>query len=156
MIAFAWRGNPDHKLDGSRSATLADMAPLAKIPDVTLICLQHNASDEEIAACGLGDKILRPGPDFDSGIDAFLDSAALLTLVDRLVCVDTSLIHVAGALHAPVDLLLTRDWADWRWIDRDDFNVWYPTLHIWRRARGGAYREAVERIRADVMGESGA
>ena len=152
VIAFCWRGNPEHKLDPTRSATLADMAPLASIPGVTLICLQRDAADDEIEACGFADSVVRPGPDFDAGIDAFLDSAAILTLVDRLVCVDTSLAHVAGALHCRVDLMLTRDWADWRWIDRDDFNVWYPTLRIWRRDRDGSYVDVVARI----SGEAGA
>ncbi|MDB5640898.1 MAG: hypothetical protein JWN07_215 [Hyphomicrobiales bacterium] len=146
VIAFCWRGNPEHKLDPSRSAKLADLAPLADIPDATLICLQHNATDEEIAASGFGDRIVRPGPDFDSGIDAFLDSAALLTLVDRLVCVDTSLAHVAGALHCRVEMMITHDWADWRWIDRADFNVWYPTMRIWRREKEGSYRDVAARI----------
>jgi hypothetical protein len=155
VIAFCWRGNPEHKLDGSRSATLADLAPLADIPGVTLICLQHNATEEDFAACGFGDRIIRPGPDFDSGIDAFLDSAALLTLVDRMVCVDTSLAHVAGALHCRVEMMITHDWADWRWIDHADFNVWYPTLRIWRREAEGSYRDVAarigDRVKADAV-----
>ena len=150
VIAICWRGNADHKLDKSRSATLADLAPLAAIPGATLVCLQQDATDAEIAACDFGAAIVRPGPDFDSGIDAFLDSAALLTLVDRLVCVDTSLAHVAGALHCPVDMMLTDQWADWRWIDRTDFNVWYPTLRIWRREADGTYKDVAVRIAGDI------
>jgi hypothetical protein len=146
VVAFCWRGNPEHKLDPTRSATLADIAPLARIPGVMLICMQQNATDAEIDACGFGDSIVRPGPDFDAGIDAFLDSAAILTQVDRLVCVDTSLAHVAGALHCRVDMMITQHWADWRWIDRDDFNVWYPTLHMWRRGDGGSYADVAARI----------
>jgi hypothetical protein len=156
VIAFCWRGNPEHKLDASRSATLADLAPLAEIPGATLICLQHNVTDQDLASCGFGDRIIRPGPDFDSGIDAFLDSAALLTLVDRMVCVDTSLAHVAGALHCPVDMMITKDWPDWRWIDRVDFNVWYPTLRIWRSETEGSYREVASRIASNLMPGPGA
>ena len=135
VIAFAWRGNPQHKLDPKRSAQLEDFAALAAIPDVTLVCLQINATDEEIAACSFKDKIVRPDPEFDSGLDAFLDSAALLQSVDRLVCVDTSLVHLAGALHCPVDMMITHSWPDWRWLDIDHENVWYPTLKIWRQKR---------------------
>jgi hypothetical protein len=154
VIAFCWRGNPEHKLDETRSATLADLAPLAEIPGATLICLQHNATQEDLDSCGFGDRIVQPGPDFDSGIDAFQDSAALLTLVDRMVCVDTSLAHVAGALHCPVDMMITHDWADWRWIDHVDFNVWYPTLRIWRREAEGSYRDVAARITRNLMDEA--
>lgn len=153
VIAFAWRGNPEHKVDGARSAKLEDMAPLAAIENATLVCLQQNATDEEIAACGFAEKIVRPGPDFDSGLDAFLDSAAILSIVDRLVCVDTSLIHLAGALHARAELLLHRHWADWRWLDEDTSNVWYPTLRIWRCAEGESYGELVARLAQTLQGE---
>ena len=150
LIAFAWRGNPDHKLDPKRSARLEDFAPIAAIPNVKLVCLQQNATDDEIAACSFADKIVRPGPDFDAGLDAFLDSAALLTCVDRLVCVDTSLIHLAGALHCPVDMPITNDWPDWRWLDDDTQNVWYPTLKIWMRQKDDAdYGAVLARIAAD-------
>ena len=113
-------------------------------------------TEQDLASCGFADRIVSPGPDFDSGIDAFLDSAALLTLVDRMVCVDTSLAHVAGALHCPVDLMITKDWPDWRWIDRVDFNVWYPTLRVWRSETQGAYREVASRIARNLMAGPGA
>lgn len=149
VIAFAWRGNPQHKLDPKRSAHLEDFAPLAAIPGVTLVCFQINATQEEIDACSFKDKILRPDESFDSGLDAFLDSAALLQSVDRLVCVDTSLIHLAGALHCPTDMMITNDWPDWRWLDIDHENVWYPTMKIWRRQPGDeGYTAVAERIAA--------
>jgi len=151
VIAIAWRGNPQHKLDPKRSARLEDFAPLAAIPGVTLVCLQINATEEEIEGCGFKDKILRPDPDFDSGLDAFLDSAALLQSVDRLVCVDTSLVHLAGALHCPVDMMITNEWPDWRWLDTDHENVWYPTMKIWRRQVGDAdYAVIAARVAASL------
>ena len=151
VIAFVWRGNPQHKLDPKRSARLEDFAPLAAIPGVTLVCFQINATDEEIDACSFKDKIVRPNESFDSGLDAFLDSAALLQSVDRLVSVDTSLIHLAGALHRPVDMMITNEWPDWRWLDIDHENVWYPTMKIWRRQPDDEdYAAIAQRIAASL------
>lgn len=154
VVAFAWRGNPEHKLDGTRSATLEDFAPLARIENVKLVCLQMNATDDEIAACSFADKITRPGLDFDTGPDAFLDTAAILACVDRLVSVDTSLVHVAGAIHCQVDMLLAKDWADWRWLDVEDFNVWYPTMKLRRRRAHDAWSDVVARVAADIAPEA--
>jgi hypothetical protein len=151
VIAFVWRGNPQHKLDPKRSARLEDFAPLAAIPGVTLVCFQINATDEEIDACSFKDKIVRPDESFDSGLDAFLDSAALLQSVDRLVSVDTSLVHLAGALHCPVDMMITNEWPDWRWLDIDHENVWYPTMKIWRRQPDDEdYAAIAQRIAASL------
>ena len=50
-------------------------------------------------------------------------------------------------------MMITRHWADWRWIDNVDFNVWYPTLRIWRRDEEGSYRDVAARIAADITGE---
>ncbi len=157
LIGIVWRGNPEHKGDAERSGKLTDLAPLAAIPGVRLVCLQYDATEDEIAACGFAEKIIRPGPDFDAGPDAFVDSAAILTLLDRLVCVDTSLGHLAGALHCPVELLLAQDWADWRWLDLAQTNIWYPKTRLWRRAKTQAHSEpwadVVERIAAAIVSE---
>ena len=44
----------------------------------------------------------------------FTDTAAVLALVDLVVCVDTSIAHVAGALGRPTWILLPFQ-PDWRW-----------------------------------------
>jgi hypothetical protein len=134
-IAIAWRGAPDNRSAALRSARLTDLAPLAAIPGVRLICLQKDAADDEIAACGFSEKILRPGPPFDEE-GAFLDSAALLMCADRLVSVDTALVHLAGALSRPCDMLLGED-IDWRWLDMAPENVWHPSVRVWRGAGEG-------------------
>ena len=135
LIAIAWRGAPDNRAAALRSARLDDLAPLAAIPGACFICLQKDAGDDEIAACGFAQQILRPGPAFDDD-GAFRDSAALLMLADRLVSVDTALVHLAGAVSRPCDVLLGED-ADWRWLDMAPGNVWHPGVRVWRGDRFG-------------------
>ena len=151
VIGFVWRGNPEHKLDGSRSAKLEDFAPLADIPGARLLCLQFNPTAEELAACSFADKIVCPPPEFDKGPDSFIDTAAILQSIDRTVCVDTSIVHIAGALHCPADLMLTHKWADWRWLDREDMNVWYPTVRLNLMKAGQTYRDVAARVAQRIM-----
>ena len=67
-------------------------------------------------------------------LDDFADTAAVLTLCELLVCVDTSVAHVAGALGRPVALLVPFQ-PDWRWMLDRDTSPWYPSIRLFRQAR---------------------
>jgi Glycosyltransferase family 9 (heptosyltransferase) len=142
-IGICWRGNPNPKADPSRSIPLAYFARLAAVESVRLISLQKReaCADDET----LPDLIL-PGGDFDSGPDAFVDTAALMQNLDLIVTCDTSLAHLAGALGRPVWVIL-KDVPDWRWLlDRQD-SPWYPTMRLFRQQERGNWEEVFERVR---------
>ena len=77
----------------------------------------------------------------------FLDAAALITAMDLIITVDTSVAHLAGALGKPVWMLLPHI-PDWRWMmDRDD-TPWYPTMRLFRQPERGDWAGAVAAVRA--------
>jgi ADP-heptose:LPS heptosyltransferase len=87
------------------------------------------------------------GEELDSHGGAFMDTAAIMTLVDLVITCDTSTAHLAGALGVPVWIALTRA-GEWRWLwDRDD-SPWYPTARLFRQARSNDWRGVFERIAA--------
>ena len=53
-----------------------------------------------------GNEVDTLGDEFDTGPDAFLDSAAVLMNLDLLVTSDTAMAHLAGALGRPVWIVL--------------------------------------------------
>jgi ADP-heptose:LPS heptosyltransferase len=62
---------------------------------------------------------------FGGDIADFADTAAIVSLLDLLITVDTGPAHIAGALGRPVWLLLPQR-SEWRWLrDRAD-SPWYP------------------------------
>ncbi|MDB5963554.1 MAG: tetratricopeptide repeat family protein, partial [Polaromonas sp.] len=62
----------------------------------------------------------------------FTDTAALITALDLVITVDTSVAHLAGALGKPVWVMVTHV-PDWRWLlDRED-SVWYRSARIFRQ-----------------------
>jgi hypothetical protein len=80
----------------------------------------------------------------------FADTAAVISLMDLVISVDTSVAHLAGAMGAPVWLLLPYA-ADWRWLqDRSD-SPWYPTARLFRQARPGDW-ESVTREVLEALG----
>jgi ADP-heptose:LPS heptosyltransferase len=74
----------------------------------------------------------------------FADTAAIIANLDLVIGVDTSVIHLAGALGKPVFLLDRYDNC-WRWLIGRDDSPWYPTLRIFRQAKIGAWEPVVRR-----------
>ena len=72
------------------------------------------------------------GHDFDSGENAFIDTAALMVNCDLIISCDTSIAHLAGALGCP-NLGCTQKIPEWRWmLDRTD-SPWYPNMTLYRQ-----------------------
>ena len=131
-IGICWQGNPSRKIDAGRSIPLAAFLPLSRVPGVRLVSLQKRDGLEQLSSLPAGMQVLEPGPGFDEGADAFVDSAALLQSLDLLVSSDTAIVHLAGALGRPAWVALARV-PDWRWLlDRDD-SPWYPATRLFRQ-----------------------
>ena len=85
--------------------------------------LQIQASDKDIETMKSSGKITH----FGEMIGDFAETAAFCSVLDAIICVDTSIAHLAGAIHRPVHLLLAYV-ADARWHDLRSDSPWYPSL----------------------------
>jgi ADP-heptose:LPS heptosyltransferase len=91
--------------------------------------------------------------DHTAEIDDFADTAALVSALDLVVSVDTSVAHLAGAMGKPVWLLSRRDGC-WRWLlDRDD-SPWYPSMRIFRQESRGDWKPVVARVASELAKEA--
>ena len=77
----------------------------------------------------------------------FSDTAAVLSLCDLTICVDTSVAHLAGALGRPLAVLLPFQ-PDWRWSADREASPWYPMARLFRQRTPGDWNEALGRVRA--------
>lgn len=140
-IGIAWQGSPAHCGDRWRSVPLSYFAPLAAIEGVRLYSLQKNDGHEQLGQVSFGDRIV----DLASRLESFADTAAAMKNLDLVICCDTSVAHLAGALALPVWLALPSV-PDWRWLlDRDD-TPWYPTMRLFRQHRRGDWQDVFARI----------
>jgi tetratricopeptide (TPR) repeat protein len=134
-------------LDSRRSTVLTTFAPLAEVPGITLVSLQKGPPARELRAAPRGMRVHDPMPEAAD----FADTAAIVENLDVVVSVDTSVVHLAGALGKPV-LLLDRYDSCWRWLaDRED-SPWYPALRIVRQPRPGDWDHVIARAAA-ILGE---
>ncbi len=151
-VGIAWRGSPRHAWDRHRSASLEQFEPLARVPGVRLISLQKGPGSEQLRALGGCFPVLSLGELLDESSGPFLDTAAVLAHLDLVVCVDTSLAHLAGAMGRPAWLALSYS-PDWRWLLGRDDNPWYPTLRLFRQERAGDWAGVFRRIAEELPRE---
>ena len=72
----------------------------------------------------------------------FAETAALLSCLDLVITVDTSVAHLAGALGRPTWLLLPFT-PDWRWLLGRDDSPWYPSLRLFRQSEARNWAEVL-------------
>jgi hypothetical protein len=126
-VALFWSGRPTHFNDAARSMSLVDLAPLA-IPGITFLSLQKGEKAVQAHNPPPGMHLVPIADETQN----FEDTAAVLSLCDLLISVDSSPVHLAGALGLPVWIMLSFV-HDWRWLlDRTD-SPWYPATRLFRQ-----------------------
>lgn len=140
-IGVAWSGKADFKDNAARAPGLAALAPLFAVPNTWFCSLQKGAAAAEAVDPPAGFQIA----DWTAEMQDFADTAALIANLDLVICSDTAVAHLAGAMGKPVWLLLSAV-PDWRWLlDRDD-SPWYPTMRLFRQVKLGDWQTPVRRM----------
>jgi len=146
-VGVCWQGNPGYEADHERSMPLDRLLPLSRLPGVSLVSLQKGHGREQLAA--FQGAIHDLGSELDEGPHAFAATAAVIAQLDLLVCTDTALPHLAGALGKEVWLLLPAV-PDWRWMLTGDRCPWYPSMRLFRQHQPGDWDGVVGRV-ADAL-----
>jgi ADP-heptose:LPS heptosyltransferase len=95
------------------------------------------------------DKVMLAGTriiDWTAELTDFADTAALISCLDLVISVDTSVAHLAAALACPTWILLPYT-PDYRWLLNRDDSPWYPSVHLFRQNESRDYGEVVARVR---------
>ena len=77
----------------------------------------------------------------DLEFDDFADCAALMSLMDIVISVDTAALHLAGAIGHPRVFGLLSYWHSWRWLA-----PWYGSVKLCRQRVPGDWASALEQI----------
>ncbi len=145
LVALAWAGRPTHFNDASRSMQLVQLAPLAE-SGATLLSIQKGPAAAQADALREG---MSPLISLSAEIADFEDTAAVLSIADLLISVDTSPVHLAGALGRPVWVMLPKV-PDWRWLlDRLD-TPWYPHMRLFRQDTRGDWTSVIARVASEL------
>ena len=142
---FVWSGSAAHKNDVNRSIPLTRLAALFSDAPVSAISLQNELRDADR-------ETLRDLPNlvhFGSELRDFADTAAVISLLDVVISVDTAVAHLAGALGKPVLILLPYA-ADFRWMRERCDSPWYPTAKLLRQPAFGDWDSVIARLQDEL------
>lgn len=148
-IGICWQGKHLDFLDNNprctRAVPLAVFEPLSTIPGVSLYSLQKVKGTEQLATLSESFKV-RSFDDFDESHGRYMDTAALMMNLDLIVSVDTSIVHLAGALGRPTWILIPYN-AAWHWMQERTDSPWYPqNIRLFRCQNIGDWQPVMQSI----------
>jgi Flp pilus assembly protein TadD len=137
-VGLVWSGDPRHGEDHNRSIALAQLEPLLKTK-TAFVSLQKEYREGDQANVQQHANV----QDVSANLHDFADTAALISALDLVISIDTSVAHLAGALGKPVWILLPHLGLDWRWqLERTD-SPWYPSVRLFRQPQPGDWGSVI-------------
>ncbi|MBF2755217.1 MAG: hypothetical protein ISN29_08170 [Gammaproteobacteria bacterium AqS3] len=141
-VGIAWTGSSTHSANHQRSIPVEALKPVFEFDRVQWVSLQYEG-EAELAAAQM-QAVYAPLNVPDGKID-FADTAAIISRLDLLISVDTSVAHIAGALNVPVWTLLSRS-GDWRYLYEGDTTPWYPSMRLLRNPEYRSWKPLIEML----------
>ena len=134
-IGLAWSGKRSHRADLRRSIPFEQMMRSIRNLNVIFFSLQTNVP-----------KILPANLiDVSEELITFADTAALIEQMDILITVDTSVVHIAGALGKATWLLLPKRY-EWRWGLEGEENDWYDSVKVIRQTEHANWAAVLQEV----------
>lgn len=139
-IGIKWQGNTYY--DQARVIPAESFAPLIEVENTKFYSFQTFEGSENLEKLSSKYDIT----DIGSELIDFSQTAAALMNLDLVICNDTSLAHLAGALGIPCFVLLPYE-VNWRW--HTDFNKcdWYDSVKLFRQKSIGDWHSSIEDIK---------
>jgi hypothetical protein len=121
-IGLAWSGQPAHRADRRRSIPFELMMRKIRGLPVSFFALQTHVPEMLPAnVINVSEEMI-----------TLADTAALIEQMDMVITVDTSIVHIAGALGKATWLLLPKLY-EWRWGLEGEENDWYDSVKVIRQ-----------------------
>lgn len=143
-IGIKWQGNT--YFDKDRVIPAEAFSPLIEMEGTRFYSFQTFEGSEDLRK--LTDKydIVNIGCDL---LD-FGQTAAALKNLDLVICNDTSLAHLAGALGVPCFVILPYE-MNWRWHDDLSHCDWYDSIKLFRQSIPGEWNGVFEEVKSALL-----
>lgn len=143
-VGISWRGGTVYTNRKRRTLTLDILHPLLAQPGVQWVNLQYGERAAEIAGFKSAHGI--EITDWPEAIDGDYDeTAALVSGLDLVISVCTSVIHLGGALGCPVWVMVPHA-PEWRYGVEGEAMPWYPTVRLFRQTGAGSWDAVIKGV----------
>jgi tetratricopeptide (TPR) repeat protein len=155
VIGIAWTGGISRTGSTYRQWSLDDLLPVFTSIDAHWVCLQYKDAEPEIT------EFLRRHPSvsltqypFATLSKDYDDTAALVASLDMVVCVQTAIAHLAGALGKKCIVCVPKN-SQWRYGSDGDTIPWYKSVSVYRQQKLGEWSNVINRLANSVKREFG-
>ncbi len=138
-IAIKWQGNTYYETD--RVINVDAFAPLFELPNVKIFSAQTFEGAEEYEKLASKYDIT----DLSKSFKDFSYTAGAVENLDLIICNDTSLAHLAGAMGKPCIILLPYQY-NWRWHMDITHCDWYDSVKLFRLGKKESWNELMQRV----------
>jgi hypothetical protein len=146
-VGIVWRGERHLVTNAIRSVPLKELgALLGATSRIRWVSLQLDDYDEDENAMLTKYGLEMP---LRSTFD-FLNTAGVVSDLDLVISVDTSVAHLAGAMGKPV-WLLNRASSEWRWGWKLTKSPWYPTMRVFNQESLFNWQPVIEEVRDALL-----
>lgn len=142
-VGISWIGGAPITRQRLRSQALASWSVLLEQSEIDFISLQYTDCARE-----LSNVRLELGVDISHWQDAIDDldqTAALVSQMDLVISVCTTVVHLAGALNVPT-WVMTPASPEWRYLNHGTHMPWYPSIELFRQAKPNQWADVIGRI----------
>lgn len=129
-IGISWRGGTPKTFQARRSTNLLEWEPILRVEGAHFISLQYTNCESELDQ-------LHTETDFEihhwqAAIDDYDETAALVSALDLVISVTTSLVHLSGAIGQSTWVLVNTN-PQWRYLESGTVMPWYPSVELFRQ-----------------------
>ena len=145
-VGITWRGGREDEHGRLRTIALEQLNDVLNIEGVKFFSLPRFPGDLDVTSAHHETLV-----DLESYLDleGLTDTAAAIQELDLIISVDTTVVHLAGALGRPVWTLLPFS-PDWRWMLNREDSPWYPTMRLFRQPTPGDWASVITRVKAEL------
>lgn len=142
-IGIKWQGNPAY--DKQRIIPIEAFSEIFKLPNTQFYSLQKDDGAQELKKIQKDINIIDLGPSFNN----FTDTAAAMENLDLVICNDTSVAHLVGALGKPCWVMLPFV-SNWRWHTDTSYSPWYKSVSLFKQHELNNWDKAFEQVHEEL------
>lgn len=146
-VGVSWKGGTLATGGPLRSMRLETLVPLLQTAGCRFVDLQYGDTAEERAVLAQQTEcVLHRWPE---AIDDFDECAALVSALDVVVSVCTTLVDLAGALGRPLWVMVPSK-PEWRFMQEGTGMPWYPSARLLRQERSNDWTGVLVQVRREL------
>ena len=138
-IGIKWMGNPYY--DKERIIPISCFYKLFKLKNTQFYSLQKGEGIEELQKIPSEYNLINLGDTFED----FTDTEAAIENLDLIICNDTSVAHLAGAMGKATWVLLPFV-QNWRWHNDLTYSPWYESVKLFKQSQPDNWDEVFEEV----------